>query len=101
VKEVKLSKFEQEIEDAAELMVPITGEKKEKLDAIIASAAEKRKKKSISIRISEHDLNRIKEQSAAEGIPYQTLITSIIHKYLNGSLVDESAIRRAIRLMKS
>jgi len=97
---VKLDKFEQEIEDAAEFMVPITGKEKEELDAIRAAAAEKLKKKSISIRISEHDLNRVKEQSTIEGIPYQTLISSIIHKYLNGTLVDESAIRHAARLMK-
>jgi predicted DNA binding CopG/RHH family protein len=45
------------------------------------------KRKPISIRILEDDLRKIKRQALDEGIPYQTLIGSIIHKYLNGNLI--------------
>jgi predicted DNA binding CopG/RHH family protein len=43
-----------------------------------------RKSESISIRLTPIDLARIKEKAAEEGLPYQTLISSIIHKYAHG-----------------
>lgn len=36
----------------------------------------------ISISIPERDLNRLKARAAEEGMPYQTLINSILHKYV-------------------
>ena len=38
----------------------------------------------INIRLSSSDLNRIKQKAAYEGLPYQTLIASILHKYSAG-----------------
>ncbi len=46
------------------------------------------KHKRINIRISEKDFIDMKKKSLEEGIPYQTLIASIIHKYLSGKLVE-------------
>ncbi len=40
-----------------------------------------RKSKSINIRVSERDLQRIKALAAEKGLPYQTLISSILHRY--------------------
>ena len=40
----------------------------------------------INIRISSSDLKRIKQKAAYEGLPYQTLIASILHKYSAGHL---------------
>jgi predicted DNA binding CopG/RHH family protein len=37
--------------------------------------------KSINLRLSERDLQRIKTKALQEGVPYQTLIASLIHKY--------------------
>jgi len=45
------------------------------------------KKKAVSLRIDETDLVKIKNKATEEGIPYQTLISSILHKYVNGTLV--------------
>jgi len=45
-----------------------------------------RKDKRINIRISQHDLYGIQARAIREGIPYQTLIASIIHKYVAGNL---------------
>lgn len=45
-----------------------------------------RKDKRINIRISTSDLMRIKQMAAHEGLPYQTLIASILHKYSSGNL---------------
>ena len=50
-----------------------------------------RKDKRINIRISNRDLKAIRLKATEEGIPYQTLVSSIIHKYISGSLKDISA----------
>ncbi|HEX2867056.1 MAG TPA: hypothetical protein VHO03_08430 [Ignavibacteriales bacterium] len=42
------------------------------------------KNKRINIRLSEMDLAKLKAKSLEEGVPYQTLIASIIHKYVHG-----------------
>ena len=47
------------------------------------------KNKRIQIRISEKDFMEIKSKSLEEGISYQTLISSIIHKYVSGKLVEK------------
>ncbi len=44
-----------------------------------------KKNRSITIRMNQNDLLGIQMKAAGEGIPYQTLITSIIHKYINGT----------------
>lgn len=46
------------------------------------------KNKRINIRITEKDFLGLKQKSLEEGIPYQSLISSILHKYLNGALVE-------------
>ena len=46
------------------------------------------KDKRINIRISEKDLTGIQKRAVEEGIPYQTLASSILHKYIKGKLVE-------------
>ncbi len=48
------------------------------------------KNKRINIRLSERDLLHIQMKAVKEGLPYQTLISSILHKYLSGSLRETS-----------
>lgn len=57
-------------------------EEKERYAAMARNT--QRKNKSISIRLTEGDLMRIKSRALEEGLPYQTLISSIIHKYAMG-----------------
>ncbi len=45
--------------------------------------------KRINIRMSSKDLKQVQVIAAQEGIPYQTLISSIIHKYVTGLLTQE------------
>ncbi len=45
-----------------------------------------RKDQRMNIRISKRDLNNLKIKALEEGIPYQTLVSSLIHKYLAGRL---------------
>ena len=54
-----------------------------------------KKDKRVNIRISNKDLEAIQKRALEEGIPYQTLIGSLIHKYVSGRLVDrESPTKR-------
>lgn len=48
------------------------------------------KNKRVNIRISERDIIEIKKRAIEEGLPYQTLISSILHKYISGRLVTKS-----------
>jgi len=50
-----------------------------------------KKDKRINIRISNRDLAAVQAKASEEGIPYQTLVSSIIHKYISGSLQDLTA----------
>lgn len=54
------------------------------------AAATFKKDQRINIRLSSRDLTELKKRASLEGIPYQTLITSILHKYVNGRLKDPS-----------
>ena len=47
-----------------------------------------RKDKRINIRLSQKDLEGIQAKAAREGMPYQTLISSIIHKFVIGGLKE-------------
>ena len=42
------------------------------------------KRKAITIRLPERDLFRLKAQALRDGLPYQTLISSVLHKYIEG-----------------
>ena len=46
-----------------------------------------KKNKQINIRISQMDLDGIKKKSIQMGIPYQTLISSLIHRYVIGNIL--------------
>jgi len=46
------------------------------------------KNKRINIRLAERDLVGIQTKAIEEGMPYQTLISSILHKYLRGVLIE-------------
>jgi predicted DNA binding CopG/RHH family protein len=51
-----------------------------------------RKNKRINIRISQKDLESIQRKALEEGIPYQTLISSLIHRYIGGKLVEKEKV---------
>lgn len=51
-----------------------------------------RKDRRVNIRISRKDLEAIQKRALTEGLPYQTLISSLLHKYAAGRLVEHSTI---------
>ena len=50
------------------------------------AAATVRKDRRVNIRISTKDLEAIQKRAVEEGLPYQTLIASLLHKYVAGRL---------------
>ena len=60
--------------------VEVNDMKKEIDKAKLAAKATLNKTRNINIRLSEQDLYRIKTKAAEEGMPYQTLVSSIVHK---------------------
>lgn len=61
-----------------------------KADLIEAARNTTKKTRRVNIRMSERDFERINIKAMEENIPYQTLIGSIIHKYLDGRFVDRN-----------
>lgn len=47
-----------------------------------------KKDRRVNIRISSRDLEAIQKRALEEGLPYQTLIASVLHKYISGRLVE-------------
>jgi predicted DNA binding CopG/RHH family protein len=47
-----------------------------------------KKDRRINIRISNKDLEALQKRALAEGLPYQTLIASVLHKFVSGRLVE-------------
>jgi predicted DNA binding CopG/RHH family protein len=69
---------------------PVKNFEKEKEKAIAAARNTLKKDKRINLRLTQKDYHQIQIKAIEEGIPYQTLISSIVHKYLNGSLTPRS-----------
>ena len=69
---------------------PVKNFDQERKKAIEAARNTLKKDKRINLRLSQKDYHQIQVKAIEEGIPYQTLISSIVHKYLNGSLAPKS-----------
>jgi predicted DNA binding CopG/RHH family protein len=72
--------------DVGKLKSPSAREKKE-LKRAARRYLEKETK--MNIRIDPNELQRIKLQAQREGLKYQTLIKSVLHKYITGQLVEK------------
>ncbi|WP_298219230.1 CopG family antitoxin [Halothiobacillus sp.] len=88
----KLDPEEQELLEAYE-----SGEFESDLGAdrreSLAKVAEEtfKKDRRINIRISSRDLEALQRRALEEGLPYQSLVSSVLHKYVSGGLKDISA----------
>jgi predicted DNA binding CopG/RHH family protein len=64
---------------------------KKEIEAIKAAARKTMvKNKRITIRLYEHDYQGIQKKALEMGIPYQTLISGIIHRYIEGDLTSKT-----------
>jgi len=48
-----------------------------------------RKDRRVNIRLTQMDIERMQRRALEEGIPYQTLMASVLHKYVTGRLVEK------------
>ncbi len=87
----KLSEEEKEIRDAFERgkLKSIPRVKQEIQQNKAYANATFRKDKRINVRISTRDLTALQKRALSEGIPYQTLVSSLLHKYVDGRLVEK------------
>lgn len=86
----RLTKEEKEILDSFEKgeWVPVADLSKRKKELAEYARNTLRKDKRLNIRISERDLIELQRKAVKEGLPYQTYVSSIIHKFINGTLVE-------------
>jgi len=61
-----------------------------------AARATGQKDQRINIRLSSGDLQAIRTRALQEGVPYQTLISSVLHKYVSGNLQEQPTIKSAV-----
>jgi len=87
---VKLTEEEKQLLESFEKgeWVPVKNLSKRKKELMLYARNTLRKDKRLNIRISERDLNELQRKAVVEGLPYQTYVSSIIHKFLNGKLID-------------
>jgi predicted DNA binding CopG/RHH family protein len=101
----KIDAYEQDILNAferGELKSVATKSELAKLKA--AARATGIKDRRVNIRLSSGDLSDIQAKALEEGVPYQTLIASVLHKYVTGRLAERpapSAKRPSIRASKT
>jgi predicted DNA binding CopG/RHH family protein len=89
---MKLEQEEQELLDAfeaGEFESVLTEERKNLLSQ--SAEASFKKDKRINIRISSRDLAALQRRALEEGLPYQSLVASVLHKYVSGGLQDLTA----------
>lgn len=87
----KLDAYEREILTAFEkgkLKSIATKSELERFKAVARATAIKNRR--VNIRLSSADLGDIQTKALQEGVPYQTLIASVLHKYVSGRFVEKS-----------
>ena len=83
---IKLDREEKELLELIENSNNIRIENKNEINKYVQLAKKELKRRSISIRLPNRDIDLIKAKAIEEWLPYQTLIGSIIHKYVNWKL---------------
>lgn len=86
----RIDAYEQEILsafDAGKLKSVATKAELDRLKAAARATAVKDRR--VNIRLSSIDLSDIQVKALEEGVPYQTLIASVLHKYVSGRLVEK------------
>ncbi len=88
---MKLTKEEKDILESVENgeWETVPNFKQEAMRYQEAARATLRKDKRVNIRMTERDLVHFQKKAMEEGLPYQTLISSILHKYINGNLKEQ------------
>ncbi len=94
----KLDNSEKEIEENISSYKTASASKIKLVEGIIDNANEK---KSISLRLKVNDLEQLKRRADSEGLPYQTLLSSIVHKFVSDQLVEKRSIVKSLEILKA
>lgn len=54
----------------------------------------------ISLRVDAMDISDLKREAIRLGMPYQTLICSILHRYVQGDLIDKAEVKKFTKMSK-
>jgi predicted DNA binding CopG/RHH family protein len=92
-----MNKEENELSDAYEAgKLKLEDPSPELLDLLArAGEATFKKDKRINIRLTSHDLVGIQRKAAQKGIPYQALISGLIHQYVEGDIQEKQRVNQA------
>jgi predicted DNA binding CopG/RHH family protein len=93
----ELDTDEKMIEKEAREYKKVSEKRKNNIESILEKSP---KNKVITLRLNNNDLEQIKSLANTEGIPYQTLISSILHKYINDRFVDKKEVFKISELLK-
>ena len=93
----ELDSDEKLIEKEAREFKKVSKDKKKYIESILEKSS---KNKIVTLRLNNNDLEQIKSIANTEGIPYQTLISSILHKYVNDRFVDRKEVFKISELLK-
>ena len=90
---MKLHKEERGILDAYDKgKLKLSSPSKKEKEKIQAMAEQTfRKDRRVTIRLYDHDLKGVQKKAMEKGMPYQTLISAMIHQYVEGDLVERHA----------
>lgn len=94
-RDFKLTEDEQELESEIERgdWKPVTKNEAERLRSQMLEAVQSGNKEArVNLRLNPEDVARIREKAEREGIPYQTLIASVLHKYATDQFMDEKMV---------
>jgi predicted DNA binding CopG/RHH family protein len=87
---MKMDKEEKGILEAYEKgkmkLAPVSKKEKAKVKSMAGRTF--RKDRRVTIRLYDHDLKGIQKKAMEKGMPYQTLISGMIHQYVEGDLVE-------------
>jgi len=84
----ELDDYEREIEDSLERgeWVPVPNQKKEIALLVEAARNTLAKRKMMSIRMNDEVMKGLKRKAKEKGMPYQTLVSTILYQYVNGQI---------------
>lgn len=83
-----LEAFEEAFEKGKLKSIPQVNKEIKRIQTIAKQAGNKNKR--VNIRMTDWDFNKAQEKALQEGLPYQTLLASVLHKYFTNQFIEKS-----------
>lgn len=100
-----LDEEEQWHEDHTDEFIPV--ENQEEMRKLMMEVARKppvvhysqrKNKRPVTIRIDDDDISLLKKKAVEQGLQYQSLVCSVLHRYASGTLVDVTEVRKVVQI---